>query len=317
MAYRAGAAIRDLEFMQFHPTGLALEGQDTVLLITEALRGEGAYLRNAAGVRFMPDADAHAELAARDVVVRAMVAEMRREGSDCVYLDATHLDREMLYRRFPTVTAGLSKHRLDLAQDLIPVAPAPHYFIGGVQTDLWGRTTVPGLYASGEVASTGVHGANRLASNSLLEGLVFSDRVVRDLDRYVGRLGEDVRRLQFDLPEQAAEEADHEATSAARERLTTIMSDKVGVLRRGDELAAAVDELRGLGSAVDGIRAGVPEYEFYNLLTLGTQMAKCALLREESRGVHLREDFPKTDDDWLRHITLRLPDFQVEPEEDE
>ena len=130
-----------------------------------------------------------------------MVAEMREEGSDHVYLDATHLEAAWLQERFPRVTAGLREHGLDLATQLIPVAPVCHYFIGGVVTDVWGRTTVPGLYASGEVASTGVHGANRLASNSLLEGLVFSDRVVRDLDRYIGRLGEDVRRLSFDIPE--------------------------------------------------------------------------------------------------------------------
>jgi len=317
MAYRAGAAIRDLEFVQFHPTGLALEGQDTVLLVTEALRGEGAYLRNAAGERFMVGADPRAELAARDVVVRAMVAEMRREGTDRVYLDATHLDGEMLHRRFPTVSAGLAKRGLDLARDLIPVAPVSHYLVGGVQTDVWGRTTVPGLYASGEVASTGVHGANRLASNSLLEGLVFSDRVVRDLDRYVSRLGEDVRRLQFDLPAPTPAHDGHEAAAAARARLTAVMSDKVGVLRRGDELRAAVAELRELSSAVRGDGADVPEYEFYNLLTLATQIAKCALLREESRGVHLRDDFPASSDEWLRHTTLRLADLQVEPGEGE
>lgn len=315
MAYRAGAAIRDLEFVQFHPTGLALDGQETVLLITEALRGEGAYLRNAAGERFMVGADPRAELAARDVVVRAMVAEMRREGGDCVYLDATHLDADMLHRRFPTVTTGLAKHGLDLARDLIPVAPVSHYLVGGVQTDVWGRTTVPGLYASGEVASTGVHGANRLASNSLLEGLVFSDRVVRDLDRYVSRLGEDVRRLQFDLPAPSSTGGGHEETAAARARLTRVMSEKVGVLRRGEELRAAVVELRELNSAVHG--DGVPEYEFFNLVTLATQIATCALLREESRGVHLREDFPASSDDWVRHTTLRLPDLQTEPAEDE
>jgi L-aspartate oxidase len=223
----------------------------------------------------------------------------------------------MLHRRFPTVTAGLARHDLDLARDLIPVAPVSHYLIGGVQTDVWGRTTVPGLYASGEVASTGVHGANRLASNSLLEGLVFSDRVVRDLDRYVSRLGEDVRRLQFDLPEPAGEGDGHDATAAARARLTAVMSAKVGVLRRADELQAAIAELRELHSEVDAAGADVPEYEFYNLLTLATQIAKSALLREESRGVHLREDFPASADDWVRHITLRLPDLQGEPEEDE
>ena len=311
MAYRAGAAIRDLEFMQFHPTGLALDGQETVQLITEALRGEGAYLRNAAGERFMQQYDERAELASRDVVVRGMVAEMRREGTDHVYLDATHLHAAWLQERFPRVTAGLARHGLDLATQLIPVAPVCHYFIGGVTTDLWGRTTVPGLYASGEVASTGVHGANRLASNSLLEGLVFSDRVVRDLDRYVGRLGEDVRRLRFDLPEAATGESSDVA--AARSRLTAIMADKVGVLRRGDDLRAALSDLSALNSELRLGDKGEAEYELLNLLTLGTQIARCALLREESRGVHLRDDFPAIDDErWRRHVTLRLPEHERE-----
>ena len=311
MAYRAGAAIRDLEFMQFHPTGLALDGQETVQLITEALRGEGAYLRNAAGERFMQKYDERAELASRDVVVRAMVAEMRREGTDHVSLDATHLDAAWLQARFPRVTAGLARHGLDLATQLVPVAPVCHYFIGGVTTDLWGRTTVPGLYASGEVASTGVHGANRLASNSLLEGLVFSDRVVRDVDRYVGRLGEDVRRLRFDLPEAVAGESS--GVAAARSRLTAIMVDKVGVLRRGDDLRAALSELGELHSELRLGDKGEAEYELLNLLTLGTQIARCALLREESRGVHLRDDCPALDDErWRRHITLRLPEHERE-----
>ena len=178
-------------------------------------------------------------------------------------------------------------------------------------TDLWGRTTVPGLYASGEVASTGVHGANRLASNSLLEGLVFSDRVVRDLDRYIGRLGEDVRRLRFDLPEGATGAGSDVA--AARRRLTDIMTDKVGVLRRGDDLRAALGELGALHSELRLGDKGEAEYELLNLLTLGTQIARCALLREESRGVHLRDDFPALDDErWRRHITLRLPEHERE-----
>lgn len=310
MAYRAGAAVRDLEFVQFHPTGLAVPGQKTVQLITEALRGEGAYLRNAAGERFMTAHDPRGELASRDIVVRAMVAEMRREGTDHVFLDATHLDAGWLQQRFPSVTAGLREHGLDLATQLIPVAPVCHYFIGGVVTDVWGRTTVPGLYASGEVASTGVHGANRLASNSLLEGLVFSDRVVRDVDRYIGRLGEDVRRLSFDIPEAVMRGRSSDA-GEARRRLTGIMQSEVGVLRRREDLQKALVELGELTSEIRFDVMGEAEYQVLNMLTLGTQIAKCALLREESRGVHLRDDFPDVDDErWRRHITLRLPEHE-------
>lgn len=307
MAYRAGAAIRDLEFVQFHPTGLAVPGQDTVQLITEALRGDGAYLRNAAGERFMHKYDPRGELASRDIVVRGMVREMRLEGSSHVYLDATHIDAERLRERFPTVTSALAEHGLDMAAQLIPVAPVCHYFVGGVVTDVWGRTTVPGLYASGEVASTGVHGANRLASNSLLEGLVFSDRVVRDLDRYIGRLGEDVRRLRFDLPETVAKGGGSDAVDVRR-RLNEIMLGQVGVVRRAADLRAALADLEALHGELRFDTLGVQEYEVLNMLTLGTQIAKCALVREESRGVHFREDYPDVDDEhWLKHTTLRLP----------
>ena len=311
MAYRAGASIRDLEFVQFHPTGLAV-GDSPTPLVTEALRGEGALLRNAAGERFMPAVDPKAELAARDVVVRGMLAEMAREGSSHVYLDATGLDADMLRERFPRVTALLAEHELDLSRDLVPVAPVAHYFIGGVVTDVWGRTTVPGLYAAGEVASTGVHGANRLASNSLLEGLVFGDRVVRHLDRYIGRLGEDVRRLQFELPTQSEQPAEHSDIAAVRRRVTELMSDKVGWLRGDEGLLLALEELHATNSSLRLGAAGPPEFELLNILTLATQITKCALLREESRGVHVRDDFPERDDyHWQRHITLRLPEPQV------
>ena len=307
MAYRAGAALRDLEFVQFHPTGLAAGGSPTPL-ITEALRGEGALLRNAAGERFMTTVDPKAELAARDVVVRGMLAQMRAEGSAHVYLDATGLDPDMVRRRFPRVTALLSEHDLDLSRDLIPVAPVAHYFIGGVVTDVWGRTTVPGLYAAGEVASTGVHGANRLASNSLLEGLVFGDRVVRHLDRYIGRLGEDVRRLQFELPARSGLAAQRSDIAAVRRAVTELMSAKVGWVRTDDGLVDALEELRAANSALRLGEAGPPEFELLNILTLATQITKCALLREETRGVHVRDDYPERDDrHWQRHITLRLP----------
>jgi L-aspartate oxidase len=237
---------------------------------------------------------------------------MAREGSTHVYLDATGLDADMLVRRFPRVTALLAEHELDLSRDLIPVAPVAHYFIGGVVTDVWGRTTVPGLYAAGEVASTGVHGANRLASNSLLEGLVFGDRVVRHLDRYIGRLGEDVRRLQFELPAQSDQPQQRSDIAAVRRRVTELMSDKVGWVRGDEGLLGALEELRATNSSLRLGAAGPPEFELLNILTLATQITKCALLREESRGVHVRDDYPVRDDyHWQRHITLRLPEPQA------
>ena len=307
MAYRAGASIRDLEFVQFHPTGLALGGSPTPL-ITEALRGEGALLRSSAGERFMTAVDPKAELATRDVVVRGMMDQMRRDGSSHVFLDATALDATMLRERFPRVTELLAEHDLDLARDLIPVAPVAHYFIGGVVTDVWGRTTVPGLYAAGEVASTGVHGANRLASNSLLEGLVFGDRVVHHLDRYIGRLGEDVRRLQFELPSASGGAASAAEVAALRHSVTELMSEKVGWVRTEDGLLEALERLSSVNSGLRLGAAGPPEFELLNVLTLATQITKCALLREESRGVHVRDDRPERDDrHWQRHITLRLP----------
>src|SRR5665811_1271988 len=222
--------------------------------------------RNAAGERFMTSYDPRAELASRDVVVRAMVGEMRLEGSDHVYLDATHLDAGWLHQRFPRVTAGLAEHGLDLATQLIPVAPVCHYFIGGVVTDVWGRTTVPGLYASGEVASTGVHGANRLASNSLLEGLVFSDRIVRDLDRYITSMEEEVHRLHIELPGPAREGNKPEDVAEGLRRLQKTMTVNVGTVRNEKGLEAAFEELRVLHNSLKSPGADPDEYELYNLL---------------------------------------------------
>ena len=201
MAYRAGAVMRDMEFMQFHPTAFYGEENPT-LLLTEALRGEGAYLRDDAGERFMVGSHPRAELAPRDVVVRHMKRVFDRDGTDHVWLDARHLDCAFLRERFPTVYNGLQARGYDLCTQLIPIAPASHYFIGGVLTDTWGRTSIPGLYACGETASTGIHGANRLASNSLLEGLVFGDRTVRELNRYLSISDPAVRKVKLDLADE-------------------------------------------------------------------------------------------------------------------
>src|SRR2546423_693011 len=182
LAWQAGAAVTDLEFMQFHPTVLVAGGGSH--LISEAVRGEGAYLRNHAGERFMPRYSPLAELAPRDVVARSILSEMLAEGTDCQYLDLRHLPAEKMHARFPTISAICRKYGLDLARDLLPVAPAAHYCMGGVMVDTYGRSTLPGLYAVGEVACTGVHGANRLASNSLLEGLVFGLRLADGLQTH-------------------------------------------------------------------------------------------------------------------------------------
>ncbi len=251
MAYRAGAAIRDLEFVQFHPTGLAVEGQETVLLVTEALRGEGAYLRNMAGERFMERYDPQAELAARDVVVRAMVTEMRREKADYVYLDATHLDREMLAKRFPTVTAGLAEHGLHLATDRIPVAPVCHYFIGGVVADVWGRTTVPGPLRQRRGVEHG--GARRQPA-----GLQLAARGSRLLGARGARPRPLHRRASARTcagcasPCPTAQGGPRDGVNAAeaRRRLTATMLRRVGVLRDDDDLRAALAELQLLTSGL-------------------------------------------------------------------
>lgn len=306
MAYRAGATVGDMEFVQFHPTGLYSE-ESPVFLVTEALRGEGAYLLNHAGERFMMGIHPQAELGPRDVVVKEMVRQMQASGEEFLYLDATHLGCEMLRERFPTVYETLKGRGYDLCADRIPVTPVCHYMIGGVVTDTWGRTTLPGLYASGEVANTGVHGANRLASNSLLEGLVFSDRIVRDLDRYVSAHEEAARSLEFDLPGPGAGGNDAARIAECRRRLQRTMTANVGIVRNEEALMSAVRELREMMRSLKFPGASLEDYELHNLLTVATHIAKAALLRQESRGAHLRDDFPGMDDvDWRRHINFRL-----------
>lgn len=305
MAYRAGALLRDMEFMQFHPTALH-SPENPTLLLTEALRGEGAHLLDGAGRRFMLEADPRAELAPRDVVVRRMQQVMERDGVDHVWLDARHLDCSFLRERFPTVYNGLARRGYDLCRDLVPVSPASHYYIGGVVTDLWGKTSLPGLYAAGETASTGVHGANRLASNSLLEGLVFGDRIVRDLNRFLARPGESVRRVKVDLPEGDWPGNDQAAILGARRRLGEVMTRLCGIVRTREALERAAQELASIHAELRPPARQVKELEVFNLLTVASLMVRGAVAREESRGVHLRQDFPEKDDEhWKRHVTLR------------
>jgi L-aspartate oxidase len=299
MAYTAGAAVIDLEFVQFHPTALMVEGQPRFLL-SEALRGEGARLVNADGEPFMTRYEAAGDLAPRDRVSRAIVRESRRTGQP-VYLSLEGLDPDFVHQRFPLISDACRRAGLDLACDRIPVGPAAHYVMGGVETDLDGRTTIPGLFAAGEVACTGVHGANRLASNSLLEGLVFGARAgcamrgehlaVRPAPRSSAPAASPTARLHADSIE-----------------LSRMMWNDVGLFRDRDGLLRALSVLEPAWQELDAIgRAGrlldPQDWRTASLVTVGRLIARAALRREESRGGHYRGDFPDRDDvHWKRRV---------------
>lgn len=306
LAYRAGAEVMDMEFVQFHPTALSLPGAPP-FLISEALRGEGAYLRNQAGERFMARYHPLAELAPRDVVARAIVKEMERTGSNAVYLDVTHLDPELIRRRFPTVTAGCARYGIDITRQPVPVAPAAHYMMGGVRTDVNGATSVDGLYACGEVASLGVHGANRLASNSLLDGLVFGERIVNTTRKKLAEQrgeGTGRREVTFSGLQEGIKNCDE-----LRQELRQLMWEKVGIIRDGRDLEKAREWFQGKMAVLEHAAATREVMETWNMLVVGELIARAALLRTESRGAHYRRDFPERRDDvWRRHIVLRRED---------
>jgi L-aspartate oxidase len=311
IAYDAGAALADMEFVQFHPTALAIQGAPRFLL-SEALRGEGAVLRNIGLDRFMKRYHEAQELAPRDVVARAIVSEMQRTQSTHVYLDMTKKSEEFLKTRFPRIYETCLSYGLDLASDLAPVRPAAHYMMGGVKTDLWGRTSLPGLYAAGETAATGVHGANRLASNSLLEGLVFGARagqaMIEDAPagkRQPGALPGSPAPLPGNsapAQKEAAKAADKKsAACAALTKIRDLMWREVGIMRNGKELADAIKQLESM-ELPKAEKPSRGSHELRNLHTLGLVMTRAALAREESRGSHYRSDFPyRNDEDFGKH----------------
>lgn len=298
LAYRAGAEVMDMEFIQFHPTALRLPGVPA-FLISEAVRGEGAFLRDEGGRRFMPDYHPQAELAPRDVVARAIVTEMARSGSDRVYLDVTHLPPEKVSSRFPQIYRFCLEHRLDITREPIPVSPAAHYAMGGVRTNTWGETNLPGLYACGEAACMGLHGANRLASNSLLETVVFAKRVVQ---RTLDSPGTPAPATPDALPLATAAAA--EAPRADRTAVQALMWEKVGIVRDGSALAEAARLLSAWDAALPA-PSDRPSHELANLVLAGRLVTEGALQREESRGAHYRRDFPEPRAEWLRHTVFR------------
>ncbi len=318
LAWQAGARLADLEFFQFHPTALNLPGAPT-FLISEAVRGDGAILRNASGEAFMHRYDPRLELASRDIVARAIASEMALTGQP-VYLDATHLGEETLRHRFPSIYKYCQEYGLDISKQPIPVSPAAHYFMGGILTGSWGETALPGLFACGEVACTGVHGANRLASNSLLEGLVFGQRIYDYTTSGVAvPLSTAASPANFSLTaveltvEPVITETGGELPSLAE--LQDLMWQCVSLSRDQVGLQTALSRLTGWQASLAATppldRAG---YELRNLVVLGRLMTEAALVREESRGAHYRSDFPALNEAWRRRIVLQPATVASQPE---
>jgi len=302
LAFQAGAETTDMEFFQFHPTAVRLPGVPP-FLISEAVRGEGGILRNVEGCRFMPNYTPEAELAPRDVVARSILYEMRKTGSDRVFLDVTHIPARRVTTRFPHIYRFCLDHGLDITKGLVPVAPAAHYLMGGIKVNIWGETNIAGLFAAGETACTGVHGANRLASNSLLEVVVFSKRII-----------ERTREVTKDIPTSVTTRADCYHLEERKKlktvpqlnlpNLQSLLWDKVGIVRSGEGLFKATDILATwqdlLSQPIDR-----PSYELNNMISNARLMAEAALLRKESRGAHFRTDFPRPSPDWKKHIVFK------------
>jgi len=298
LAFKAGGEITDMEFFQFHPTALHLPGV-TPFLISEAVRGEGGILRNVDGRRFMPDYTPQGDLAPRDIVARGILHEMEKTASDKVFIDVTHLPSDVITTRFPHIYQFCLDHGLDIIRELVPVAPAAHYMMGGIKTNNWGETNVTGLFAAGEVACTGVHGANRLASNSMLEVLVFSKRIIEKTGRRPSKsTPKTTKDTRYQLNQRQIAKSVPAPSLSALQQLNW---EKVGAIRNQKSLTQAAEKLatwqKSLSPPTDR-----PSYELNNLVLTGRLVTEAALLREESRGAHYRSDFPRRSPQWQKHI---------------
>jgi L-aspartate oxidase len=306
MAYRAGAVLQDLEFMQFHPTTLYIAGASRAL-ITEALRGEGAVLLDSKGRRFMKDYHESAELAPRDIVSRAILSQMLKTKSTHVYLDVRSFDKKHFAQRFPHINELCESFDIDITKDTIPVRPSAHYMIGGVRTDASGKTSVENLYACGEVAGTGLHGANRLGSNSLLEGLVFGKIAGQSACQQTKTGLAHIKHPPIEYQIQHSDRTRLDTTDV-RNSLRALMWRNVGIIRRARPLTEA-QEIIGFWEryVMDKVFDTPQGWECQNMLTVSLLMAQAAEKRRESRGVHFRSDFPDTDDEhFKKHTEITL-----------
>jgi len=306
LAYDAGAEITDMEFVQFHPTAFYME-QGESFLISEALRGEGAYLLNSEGKRFMTEYSELAELAPRDVVSRSIFLEMKKAGEKHVYLDLRDMDSDYIKSKFSNIYNFCQGYGLDITKDLIPVAPAAHYTIGGVRTGLQGETNIKGLFACGEVACTGVHGANRLASNSLLECVVFAKRAV---DGAIQTANDEDDSSNF-LAELNIDECHYESSDTQlklfldyKAKIADIMNRNVGIVRNSSEILSAISEIEGVSTSLDKL-SGHYKHKLEMVLDISLLIARSSLVREETRGVHIREDYPGENDKWKTHTVYK------------
>ena len=302
LAYKAKAEIMDMEFFQFHPTALQLPGVPP-FLISEAVRGEGGVLRNENGHLFMRDYTSDGDLAPRDVVARSILYEMEKTDSRRVFIDVTHLPSTVITTRFPHIYKFCLDHGLDITHDLIPVAPAAHYMMGGVRTNIWGETNIAGLFAVGETACAGVHGANRLASNSLMEVLVFSKRIIERTRNSSVNKAVDIRQNNEIRLALGKKKAVIEAPPLGLSSLQKLLWEKVGIIRNKQGLATVAETMTAWWGCLS-IPTDRYSYELNNLVLTGRLMTEAALIREESRGAHFRSEFPHTSPDWQRHIVF-------------
>ncbi len=298
IAYRAGAGLQDMEFLQFHPTSFTVPNENNNFLISEAVRGEGAKLKNVNGEEFAKNYNERAELAPRDIVTRAIYFEMQKTGSNKIFLDATKIDKAHLLKRFPSISQKCLDNGVDITKDLIPVSPAAHYFMGGIKTATTGKTDIKNLYASGEVSCTSLHGANRLASNSLLECVVLSDELARNIEplspdfeiHKSNKISKIIAKYEAAKPSSNLTKE-----KVLRKKLKEIMWQDAGIIKNEEKLQKALKNIKELNTEFDGeIFNSIKEYELKNMLTIAELIVKSALARKESRGSHYRNDYLET-----------------------